>query len=413
MHRTIGATTTAPLLLALLVALPACSEASDPEPTEREQILGPFLLEHWRFPVPPQGEAPGSWSAAEASIQPAACAGCHPKQFSEWSTSLHAGAFSPGFAGQLIEGGLAAAPSVRACQRCHAPLAEQQPVLHSGEPSRHLDASLRQQGLVCAVCHVRAHQRFGPPPRPDAPAPQEPVPHGGFEVRPEFQEARFCSPCHQFFDDAGPNGKSVENTYLEWQASPHAAEGKTCQTCHMPDRAHLWRGIHDPEMVRSAVALDFEHEPADEGQVRARLTLSSLEIGHAFPTYVTPRVFMEIWQEDGAGQALEETRVRHEIGRKVDFSAGTEVFDTRIPPRGEATLALDQPRASTATGIVARVTVDPDHFYRGMFAGYLPSLETEQARELIAEALRRSSESSYVLYEERIDLSVGRPEAQP
>ncbi|MDJ0787028.1 MAG: multiheme c-type cytochrome [Myxococcota bacterium] len=378
------------------MSLETSPEAAGAAESERERILGPFLYAHWDFPVPPQGEPPEGFSDLEASIQPAACAGCHPKQFSEWSTSLHAGAFSPGFAGQLIEGGLARAPALRQCQTCHAPLAEQQPVLHSGEPSRHFDASLRQQGLVCAVCHVRAHQRFGPPRREGVPPPPEPVPHGGFEVRPEYQESRFCSPCHQFFDDEGPNGKSVENTYKEWEASPHAAEGKTCQSCHMPDRAHLWRGIHDPDTVRDAVDIRFEPIGSQDGdRVHARLTLESREIGHMFPTYVTPRVLMEIWQEDAGGTPLEDTRVRHEISRKIDFGTQTEIHDTRVPPHGEAVLELEQARAPGAVRLRAAVVVEPDFFYRGVFERYLPGLEDARARKLIAEALRRASESPF------------------
>ena len=367
-------------------------------------MLGPFLYEHWRHPVPLQGEAPPGWSEAEASLEPESCGGCHPKQLAEWSGSLHAAAFSPGFAGQLLEGDLASASAVLACQRCHAPLAEQQPVLASGEPSPHFDASLRQQGIVCAACHVRRHERYGPPRREDAPAMAEPLPHGGFEVRAEFQESRFCSPCHQFFDDAGPAGKSLENTFREWQASPHAAEGKTCQSCHMPDREHRFPGIHDPEMVRGAVAVRFEPAPAAAGQVGATLTLESRDIGHAFPTYVTPRVFMEIWQEDAQGAVIAGTLVAHGIGREIDFASQREIFDTRVPPGASAVLKLDQARAAQATGLAARITVDPDHFYRHMFEGHLPGLSSPEAREQIAEALRRASDSSFVLYEKRIEL---------
>src|SRR5439155_14402052 len=28
------------------------------------------------------------------------------------------------------------------------------------------------------------------------------------------------------------------------------------RSCHMPDRRHLWRGVHHPEMVRSGVTID-------------------------------------------------------------------------------------------------------------------------------------------------------------
>ncbi len=123
------------LRFAALVALLACDGAaplgeSPPEEPPavrggREQVLGPFLSAHWQLPVAPQGPVPQGFSEVDASLDPEVCGACHPLQLTEWQTSLHAAAFSPGFAGQLLEGNLARAPQLRACQRCHAPLSEQ------------------------------------------------------------------------------------------------------------------------------------------------------------------------------------------------------------------------------------------------------------------------------------------------
>ncbi len=375
------------------------SEPSEPEPDERTRTLGPFLAEHWQLPIAPQGPAPEGWSEAEASLDPALCGGCHPLQYADWSTSLHAAAFSPGFSGQLLEGSLAEPAALRSCQTCHTPLAEQQPVLASGEPSPHYDPALREQGLVCAGCHVRAHQRRGPPRRADATAAPEPVPHGGFEARAEFQQSRFCAPCHQFFDSEGPNGKPVENTFAEWQASPHAARGETCQSCHMPDRRHLWRGIHDPEMVRGGVETALHRLDAEPGHVRAALVLASVGVGHRFPTYVTPQVVLEIWLEDASERRMPGTRRRAVIAREIDFGSFTEISDTRVAPGESVKLELDRPIPPGAARVVARVTVDPDHFYRNMFEGLLPTLDDPEARARISEAHRRASTSTYVLAE--------------
>ncbi|MEN8162036.1 MAG: multiheme c-type cytochrome, partial [Myxococcota bacterium] len=230
----------------------------------REALLGPFLAAHWRLPIAPQGEAPPDWPALERSLASADCGSCHPKQLAEWRGTLHAKAYSPGFAGQLLEGALAAPASLRGCQTCHAPLAEQQPVTASGAPNPSHAPALRDEGIVCAACHVREQRRFGPPRRAELPPLVGPLPHGGFEARSEYQESRFCAECHQFFDDEGVAGKPIQNTYVEWQQSPAAAEGKSCQGCHMPDRAHLWRGIHDPEMVRSGTETTLALEAAGQ-----------------------------------------------------------------------------------------------------------------------------------------------------
>jgi len=385
----------------------ASDPSGPPEGLERATTLGRFLASHWDLPVPPQGDPPAGWSALEQSLAPSDCGGCHPAQYEQWRTSLHAGAWSPGLSGQLIEGPLAEPAQVRHCQTCHAPLSEQQPTGAAGETNPGYDPALREQGIVCAGCHVRAHQRFGPPRRSGLPEPAASPPHGGFEVRPEFGESRFCAECHQFFDDAGVGGKPIQNTWVEWRDSPAAAEGRTCQSCHMPDRAHLWRGIHDPDMVRDAVEVMLRVSEVAEGLVRAELVVHSREIGHAFPTYVTPRVFLAVWQEDAAGRELDGTRVEDVVGREIDFAAWEEVFDTRIPAGGSRTLDYAEPRRRRAARLVGQVRVEPDHHYRGVFESLLGSYEQPEARARIEEALRRARESGYVVRELRHPLEGG------
>ena len=38
--------------------------------SERAEILGPFLADFWRLPVPAQGDPPEGFSAAEAALDP-------------------------------------------------------------------------------------------------------------------------------------------------------------------------------------------------------------------------------------------------------------------------------------------------------------------------------------------------------
>ncbi len=373
---------------------------------ERARVLGPFLGAHWQLPVAPQGEPPPEFSSVDRSLDPAVCGACHPEQYAAWRTSLHAAAYSPGFSGQLIEGPLANPADVRACQSCHAPLAEQQPYTALGNREASFDPALRARGIVCASCHVRNSRYFGPPRRAGSPAPPDPPPHAGFEARTEFHESRFCASCHQFFDDPGANGKPIENTFVEWQQSPQAAAGRQCQDCHMPDRAHLWRGIHDPEWVRSAVDVDLVPEDLTGRTLEAALVLRNRDVGHAFPTYVTPRVQLEVYQVDAAGTELGETRLEATIGREVDLGTMTEIFDTRVLPGESVKLVYGLARAPTAVALLGRVRVDPDFHYRGVFDQLLVSLEDASARAQIAEAGRRISASAYVLAEIRRPLPV-------
>jgi hypothetical protein len=382
---------------------PDAEGGADGTPLDRDSVLGPFLAGHWRLPIPAQGTPPSGFTEPEASLSPEICGACHPLQHHQWKMSFHAAAFSPGFAGQLIEGSLADPSSVRSCQTCHTPLEEQQPFTASGDAPEVLDPELRRRGIVCAACHVRTHQRLGPPRRPDAfPFPDPPI-HGGFEVRTEFQESRFCAPCHQFFGDPGVNGKPLENTFAEWRASPQAAEGRTCQSCHMPDRAHLWRGIHDPETVRNAVDVELDVDGLTGSSVSGVLRIRNRDVGHAFPSYVTPRVFVAVFQIDRLGREIPSTRVEGIIGREVDFSTEPwrEVLDTRVMPGEIAQLLYDLPRSPDAAALVGRVVVDPDHHYRGVFAELGRLYSDPEARRLIEEASRRISTSTYVLAEIR------------
>src|SRR5262249_37655804 len=231
----------------------------------------------------------------------------------------------PGLLGQLVEMRRTDPGSVRSCLACHAPLAEQAEQLEgprglAANPS--FDIGLPRQGLVCAGCHVRHQQRFGPPPRPDASArriPRSRLPQDGASSSASFLRSEFCASCPQSEPtDLRLNGKLLENTYAEWKASPAARQGLECQSCHMPDRRHLWRGIHDPDMVRSGVEISLgtdrpHYWPGD--QLRAALSIRSVRVGHHFPTYVTRRVLVRAELIGTAGQTVPESVEERAIGR--------------------------------------------------------------------------------------------------
>jgi hypothetical protein len=106
---------------------------------------------------------------------------------------------------------------------------------------------------------VRRHERFGPPQRDgsiEPSAPRESLPHNGVTRTAAFLQSPFCSSCRQFAADSFElNGKLLENTYEEWKQSSAARERRQSQDCHMPDRRHRWRGVRDPDMVKSGVVI--------------------------------------------------------------------------------------------------------------------------------------------------------------
>jgi hypothetical protein len=396
----------------LLLALVLCA-ATIPAGAAAPSVED-FIARHWRMPLAPQGPAPARFSPVEAALAPEACGSCHPAQFADWRTSLHAQAMGPGVAGQLVEMMTSAPADALGCHTCHAPLAEQRPLLGSDAkhaPNSAFDPALRAHGVVCAGCHVRAHERFGPPRRDGSlanPAPRESLPHGGVTRTPAFLAAEFCRGCHQFTSNGfALNGKLLENTYEEWKASRFARERVQCQDCHMPDRRHLWRGIHDPEMVRSGLAITARLDGAGVrrgGTVTATLKMTSTRVGHAFPTYVTPRVILRGELVDETGAVIAGSRIQRIVAREVTLDLSREVRDTRLAPG--RSVELRYARRVDRDGLRLRFTVvvEPDAFYTQFFETLLAQgagAGTAQVRE----ALEASRRSPFTVFEQLLPLT--------
>lgn len=365
-----------------------------------------FLEKHWSRPLAPQGSPPGKFSPLEASLAPADCGQCHVDQYKDWQTALHSQAMGPGLMGQLVNMAAESRDEHQQCLRCHAPLAEQADSLATALASNtHGPDKLHEQGLVCAACHRRSNETFGPPrqdgSRPDS-TQRNALPHGGFEATAAFSDSRFCASCHQFEADGyALNGKLLENTYEEWKTSRHALEGRTCQTCHMPERRHVWRGIHDRDMVRSAIDFAPTQTLVTNGIAKATLTVRNVGAGHYFPTYVTPKVVIEIEQFDDTGRGMPKTREERIVQRQVPLDLDREIADTRLPPDGQLRIDYQKPLQATAKGLVFRMRVEPDEFYARFYRSILASSEAGRGASLIHEALISAESSGFVAFEER------------
>ena len=352
----------------------------------------------WRVPLASQGKPPKEWTALEQSLAPEDCGQCHAEQLQQWRTSRHALAFSPGLVGQLLTFDAA---DTAECMRCHAPLAEQRAAFEAartlGVAHKPEKQGLAAAGNSCGGCHVRQHRRFGPPQRGTGAvgASELPTPHGGVFRTSFFESSEFCSGCHQFPSEQAINGKPLENTYAEWKASAQAAAGVSCQTCHMPDRGHLSRGIHDPATVASGLTPRIL---ADQSGVRFEITNSG--VGHAFPTYVTPKVVMRAVALDAEGKPRPDTLVSHVIARRVSYDGArwSEASDTRLLPGQTASLELPW---NGSLRIRAWLDVFPDDYYEN--AVYRELMETlprgSEALHLIALAKSQAAASRFRLFE--------------
>lgn len=377
-----------------------------------------FLDQFWELPIPAQQKAPDYYNNKVSRLGPEACGICHQQQLKDWKTSRHAIAMGPGVHGQLVEQSPA---TILACQKCHAPLSEQLEFLPprengvssqtnpSGGGSEYIanegyDAGLQSHGIVCAACHVRSHQRFGPPFSEHAAAASVFAEghHGGAVVSSAYSDSAFCKPCHQFEENGfSLNGKLLENTYNEWLESPHAKEGKTCQSCHMPNRRHQWRGIHDPDSVKNALKLDVEIRNYQES-IEAEIRLTNEGAGHHLPTYLTPAIFVTVRLLNEAETLIPNTEAIRVIQRRVPLSLDKEVFDTRIPAGGTWVYTYKAPFTDDARSLEVRLDVHPDHFYNDFFEVY--KSKTLEGQTAIKHALEITENSPYLLMSKKMPL---------
>ena len=200
------------------------------------------------------------WNKSNAGFtDPAVCAGCHPRQYEEWTGSVHALAFQdPIYQGELNKGFKAVGHEItRQCEGCHSPAG-----VVMGEikgPGLTGLSPLALAGVSCDICHsisgvthwqTPSHEpengSFILTPGVDTKngvtlikrGPYKPSEGcgGGFHEcteSPLHLQADLCASCHQVYhyDSHFP----IEATYLEWKHGPYAQKEIMCQDCHMVD----------------------------------------------------------------------------------------------------------------------------------------------------------------------------------
>lgn len=196
------------------------------------------------------------WEKSDVSFTPPqTCAGCHPRQYSEWNGSVHSMAFTdPVYQGELNKAVKAVGHDItRQCEGCHSPAG-----MITGEIKGAGLAGLSPMalaGVSCDICHsVSAVSHLQTPThepengsliltpgvdgKPVKRASYKPAENcgGGFHKceQSSFQlKADLCASCHQVYhyDAHFP----LEATYNEWKSGPYAQVDILCQDCHMVD----------------------------------------------------------------------------------------------------------------------------------------------------------------------------------
>jgi len=284
------------------------------------------------------------------SLRAESCGTCHREIYEEWKTSIHSRAYEDPF----FQAYWKRDRNIWVCLNCHTPLENQQPTLIKEiprgrvekaiqVPNPHYDPEYQKEAITCAACHVREGVIMGPFDDSVAPHPTK--------FDPSFRTAQVCSRCHNVVSGpaqlyrVGPCG-----TYAEYEGKFFMQErGMICQSCHMPEverpvanggpirqgRRHLWRGGHDPEMIKRAVAVQVKTDPVTPKageQVRFTLTLINAGAGHKIPTGDPDRHFtVEFSVQDQQGKILD--RQTDTMGRWILWQpAIVELYDNRLLP---------------------------------------------------------------------------------
>ncbi|MCB9744194.1 MAG: hypothetical protein H6741_35020 [Alphaproteobacteria bacterium] len=265
------------------------------------------------------------------------CARCHVRVARQWRASGHAGAFSD----LDFQVSWSVDPEGW-CVQCHLPLAAAQEeaggraTLAGGDFSgaAPVPGGLSEQGVSCAVCHVRGGQVLsaGPPSwkaRRAHPIRQE----------PRLGEAAFCGGCHQFNlprrglqlgDEGFPFAYGAAP--LQDTLSEHAnaqVGGQRCQDCHLPGGRHSFPGAHDARFVAEALSVQV----SSDGQ-RARVRVQAEGVGHAVPTGDPFRALvLELFRDPDGDEVVGVVKLRRRWAAEGDDWALLE--DSRVPPPGE------------------------------------------------------------------------------
>jgi len=316
-------------------------------------------------------DAPVSLGALRADE----CATCHRDFYTEWQTTIHSQAWTDPYF--QVDWQFDGAQQI--CKNCHIPLDRQQehkvlgfrdkakwdPIL---APNPDFDPRLQHEGVTCAVCHLREGKIMGVYGGADSPHP----------VKKIDDPNDMCIHCHVVEGDRWDTFFRFPpcGTVAEIQANPQSQmthdepdaqggepatglpkgytgevavpEGTSlgCVQCHMPlverplveggkprpVRQHLWRGGHDPDMVKQGIELSLENAPGASGNARTViLTLTNVGAAHYLPTGTPDRhLTVELRLLDASGQVLKEDR--HTLVRTIMWRPFiVDLWDTRLP----------------------------------------------------------------------------------
>lgn len=380
-----------------------------------------FLSNHWNHPIPIQMNPSLEITDRGFNLDPKNCSSCHSKQFTLWQLSFHAKSIGNGL---LWQKEVLSTKEFNNCLNCHSPVPETKAILSETfqtketltSQNKHFPEGITNPSIQCVSCHIRNQIWYGPPSRENKSNERmhssTNLPHNGFELKSEFESSEFCKSCHESPDSGITlNGKHLMEVYKEWQESSFAKEGVQCQNCHMPNREHSWKGIHDPEFVRSSIKPFWYIKSIQSNQIQIHAELKSIAVGHMFPTYLIPKLYLRFYTVDPNGKRrfVEESIV----GRLVNTNLSEEYYDTRIPPGGSHKVNF---QLTITPSKIKRmdwvIEVDPDeHYVRSFEESFNTKANSlsEKSKLMLKHSLSEKKESRYILFTLSLPMPVSLP----
>ncbi len=310
----------------------------------------------------------------------ATCGKCHVEIYEEWRISTHARAWTDDaqFMEELAKSEKQGVAWM--CVNCHTPMVNQLDRLVADleggavekpiyVPNPRYSKALQDDAITCGTCHVRDGQILGPYGDTIAPHP--------VKKDERLKTVEVCTQCHQAKAEWRHIALAcVFDTGEEYAASGYGEEGKTCQSCHMPEvtrpiatngkprvtRRHWFGGSlipKHPRFTKEMAALREHYPPGLEAfwvnapkEVRPDMPLSityrygNANAGHMLPSGDPERfIRIELSAESDDGPLAKDS---FQIGSVYQWSPEVKkISDNRLRPREarERKLSLTAPKS--------------------------------------------------------------------
>ena len=297
------------------------------------------------------------------------CKKCHLRAFEEYEESVVARAIVTPTFRAMLEDYASKGKEKRFCLNCHAPQATVFPDLADTMVKQIVSGDPTFEGVGCVQCHLI--KSVEPNVKGQPPIKLEPgrTVFGGYKDTIEskahdtqflelYKKSDLCLSCHTIAPTGVPEAEAVG----DWKGSKAAKEGKTCQSCHMPQgfgesaneekkreiAGHEFNG-RSPALRKQAFDLDYDNE-VQGGKTKLTVKVKNL-VPHNVPTThpIWNQVYLQlIIKGRNLNEAFKEKRF---YGKTFADAKGNETLmdHDAVKLMKDTTLKADEVRTETFT----------------------------------------------------------------